>query len=161
MIMPGRVSCLPITALPEGEVREPLPDCLTRYTGFLIAKAHQRLFTLFSEECKREGVEVPHAGILHLLRDFGPMSQQQLGRKLRIDRTSMVKLVDALEQHKFAKRRNHPDDRRAYLVEITTAGSKALAAVGKIAERMEAELLDQFSEPERKIIRRALLSLAG
>ncbi len=161
MIMPKRVSCLPLSPLPDGEIREPLPDCLTRYTGFLVAKAHQRLFTLFSDECRREGVDVPHAGILHLLRDFGPMSQQQLGHKLRIDRTSMVKLVDALEEHKFAKRCNHPEDRRAYLVEITSAGSKALAAVGKIAERMEAELLGQFTEPERKIIRRALLTLAG
>ncbi len=89
------------------------------------------------------------------------MSQQQLGRKLRIDRTSMVKLVDALEKHKFARRRNHPVDRRAYLVEITTAGSKALTAVGKIAERMEAELLAQFTAPERKVIRRALLTLAS
>lgn len=159
--MSRRVSCLPVTALSAGEIREPLPDCLTRYTGFLIAKAHQRLFAMFSEACRREGLEVPHGGILHLLRDFGPMSQQQLGRKLRIDRTSMVKLVDALEQHDFAKRRNHPEDRRAYLVEITTTGSKALAVVGRIAEKMEAELLDQFTEPERKIIRRALLTLAG
>lgn len=159
--MPGRVSCPPVTPLPDGETREPLPECLTRYTGFLIAKAHQRLFTLFSEECRREGVEVPHAGILHMLRDFGPMSQQQIGRKLRIDRTSMVKLVDALEEHQFAMRRNHPEDRRAYLVEITPAGSKALAAVGKIAERIEANLLAQFTESERKVIRRALLTLAG
>ncbi len=154
-------ACVPLPLLPAGEQVEPLPECLTRYTGFLVAKAHQRLFTSFSDECLKHGVEVPHAGILHLLQEFGPMSQQQLGRKLRIDRTTMVKLVDALEQVHFARRRNHPQDRRAYLVEITPAGGRALAAMGKIADRMEAELLVRFSEPERKLIRRALLTLAG
>ena len=149
-------ACVPMPLLPQGEPVEPLPECLTRYTGFLVAKAHQRLFTIFTEECRKHAVEVPHAGILHLLQEFGPMSQQQLGRKLRIDRTTMVKLVDALEQQHFARRKNHPQDRRAYLVEITPAGGKALAAVGKIADRIEAELLARFTEPERKMIRRAL-----
>jgi len=154
-------SCVPMPLLPRGEPLEPLPECLTRYTGFLVAKAHQRLFTSFSDECRKHGVEVPHAGILHLLQDFGPMSQQQLGRKLRIDRTTMVKLVDALERGHLARRRNHPQDRRAYLVEITPAGGRVLAAVGKIAERMEAEWLVRFTDAERRMIRRALLTLAG
>lgn len=154
-------ACVPLPLLPPGEPVEPLPECLTRYTGFLIAKAHQRLLTSFTEECRKHGVEVPHAGILHLLEEFGPMSQQQLGRKLRIDRTTMVKLVDALEQHHLARRKNHPGDRRAYLIEITPAGRKSLTAVGKIADRMEAALLNQFNDSERKLIRRALLTLAG
>jgi DNA-binding MarR family transcriptional regulator len=160
MIMPPAVN-VPLPSLPEGEGHEPLPESLTRYTGFLVAKAHQRLFSLFAEECKKHGVEVPHAGILHMLGHFGPMSQQQLGRTLRIDRTTMVKLVDALEAQNLARRKNHPEDRRAYLVEITSEGSKALAVVGKIADAIEADLLAQFTEQERKLIRRALLTLAG
>jgi DNA-binding MarR family transcriptional regulator len=153
--------CSPVPLFPEEGPHEPLPECLTRYTGFLVAKAHQRLFTRYSGEFRRHGIEVPHAGILHLLHDFGPMSQQQLGQKLRIDRTTMVKLVDALERQRLASRRNHPEDRRAYRVEITPEGSKILATVGVIADRLEAELFGRFTEHERKLIRRALLTLAG
>ena len=116
---------------------------------------------MFHEECQKVGLDVPGPGILHLLDQDGPTSQQQLGRVLRIDRTTMVKLVDALESRKLAVRRDHPEDRRAYLVEITPAGRKALLAIQKAAEKMEADLLAQFTEPERKIIRRALLTLAG
>ena len=147
--------------LPTGDDVGPLPECLTRYTGFLVAKAHQRMFSMFHEECQKVGLDVPGPGILHLLDQDGPTSQQQLGRVLRIDRTTMVKLVDALESRKLAVRRDHPEDRRAYLVEITPAGRKALLAIQKAAEKMEADLLAQFTEPERKIIRRALLTLAG
>lgn len=147
--------------VPLGDDMGPLPECLTRYTGFLVAKAHQRMFTLFHNECQKLGLEVPGPGILHLLDQDGPMSQQQLGRVLRIDRTTMVKLIDALEEHKLARRTDHPEDRRAYLVEITAAGRKALLAIQNVAEKMDSDLLAQFTEPERKVIRRALLTLAG
>ena len=141
--------------------REPLPGCLTQYTGFLVSKAHQHLWTRFTEQCRGLRLEGPHACILHLLGTDGSMSQQQLSKALRIDRTSMVKLVDCLEEKKFARRQNHPKDRRMYLVEITAAGRKALTTLQKVAGQMEQGLLADFSEPERKVIRRALISLAG
>jgi DNA-binding MarR family transcriptional regulator len=150
-----------MSPFPDEAEREPLPESLTRYTGFLVAKAHQRLWTLFSDEIKRLGTDIPCCGVLHLLAEYGPMSQQQLGRKLRIDRTTMVKMVDQLEKMKMARRKDHPEDRRIYLVEITPPGKKALAALQKIADQMEKKLLIGFTEDEKTLIRRALLTLAG
>lgn len=157
----GADLCEVLSRLPEGAEREPLPESLTRYTGFLVAKAHQRMWTLFGDECKKLGMDVPCCGILQLLVEEGPASQQQLGRRLRIDRTSMVKMVDALEQRKLARRKDHPEDRRVYLVDITPAGRKALAALQKVGDQMEKKLLIGFTDEERVVIRRALLTLAG
>jgi DNA-binding MarR family transcriptional regulator len=150
-----------LSPLPDEAEREPLPESLTRYTGFLVAKAHQRLWTLFSDEIRKIGPDIPCCGVLHLLEENGPMSQQQLGRKLRIDRTTMVKMVDQLEKMKMARRKDHPEDRRIYLVDITPAGRKALAALQKSADHLERKLLIGFTEEERMLIRRALLTLAG
>jgi DNA-binding MarR family transcriptional regulator len=150
-----------LSPFPEEEEREPLPESLTRYTGFLVAKAHQRLWSLFSEEISRIGTDIPCCGVLHLLAENGPMSQQQLGRVLRIDRTTMVKMIDQLERSKMARRRDHPEDRRIYLVDITPAGRKALTAMQKIADQMERKLLVGFTDDERMLVRRALLTLAG
>lgn len=157
----GADLCEMMFRLPEGAEREPLPEGLTRYTGFLVAKAHQRLWTLFGDECKKLGMDVPCGGILWILEEEGSMSQQQLGRRLRIDRTTMVKMVDQLEERKLARRKDHPEDRRVYLVEITPAGKKALTALQKVADQMEKKLLIGFTEDERMLIRRALLTLAG
>ena len=146
--------------LEEGALA-PLPECLTRYTGFLIAKAHQRLWVQFQQVFQKYGLEGPAVGILTLLLEMGSMSQQQLGRLLRVDRTTMVKLLDALEKLGYACRKDHPDDRRVYLVEITERGRECAAKVQKEGEAMERALLSQFTEDERKTIRRALLALAG
>jgi DNA-binding MarR family transcriptional regulator len=157
----GADLCELMFRLPDGAEREPLPEGLTRYTGFLVAKAHQRLWTLFGDECKKIGIDVPCGGVLWLLDEEGAMSQQQLGRKLRIDRTTMVKMVDQLEERKLARRKDHPEDRRVYLVEITPTGRKALTVLQKVADQMEKKLLIGFTEDERMLIRRALLTLAG
>lgn len=157
-----RAACFPPEGPPPAEsAGEPLPESLTRYTGFLVAKAHQRLFALFGSACRKLGLEVPHPGILHVLEEGGPMSQRLLGRKLRVDRSSMVKLVDALEEGGFARRRSHPRDRRVHLVEVTPAGRRVLAAITRLADQMEARLLARFTAAERAVIRRALLDLAG
>lgn len=148
-------------AMPEDGGSDPLPESLTRYTGFLLAKAHQRTWTQFGEECRKLGVEPFCVGVLHLLSDHGPMSQQQLGRKLRIDRTTMVKIVDHLESHKLARRCDNPADRRAYLVENTPHGEKVLSTMKEVADSMEKKLFAQFTEAERVLIRRALLILAS
>lgn len=148
-------------APPDEGTLAPLPECLTRYTGFLIAKAHQRLWVQFQHVFQQYGVEGPAVGILTLLLEMGSMTQQQLGRLLRIDRTTMVKLLDAMEKQGFAHRKVHPEDRRVYLVEITDKGRDCAQRVQKEGEAMERALLAQFTEEERKTIRRALLALAG
>ncbi len=146
--------------VPEG-AREPLPESLSKYTGFLVAKAHQTLFQRFSQICREIGLEVPSPAILHLLAERGKMRQQDLGRLLRIDRTTMVKLVDGLEESGLVRRLDHPEDRRVYLIEITAAGKKVITALHKRGEVLERGLLEGFTEAERAVVRRALITLAG
>jgi MarR family len=45
-----------------------------------------------------EGIRTRHAALLVLIDAEGPMSQRALGRRLRIDKSPMVGLIDDLEQ---------------------------------------------------------------
>lgn len=55
-----------------------------------------------------------------------PMSMSELAESLGIDRPNATTLVDGLEEQGLVRRRPHPTDRRAKLVEATRKG-KALA----------------------------------
>jgi DNA-binding MarR family transcriptional regulator len=46
----------------------------------------------------------------------GSLSQQAIGERLRIDRTTMVALIDDLERGGYVKRERNPHDRRAYVI---------------------------------------------
>lgn len=55
-----------------------------------------------------------------------PMSMSELAESLGIDRPNATTLVDSLEDQGLVRRRPHPTDRRAKIVEATRKG-KALA----------------------------------
>src|SRR5256885_8585368 len=68
------------------------------------------------------GLTVRTCGILNLLVDQGPLSQQAIGEMLSIDRTTMVEIVDELEHAGIVRRIRNPRDRRAYLVTLAPGG---------------------------------------
>lgn len=53
-----------------------------------------------------------------------PMSMGELAAKLRIERPNATVLVDDLESRGLVRRRPHPTDRRAKIVEATAKGAR-------------------------------------
>jgi DNA-binding MarR family transcriptional regulator len=86
--------------------------------------------------------------------------QQELGAMLGIDPSTMVALVDRLEQAGLAKRRPAPRDRRAREVVITAKGRRQLEAARRKVADVEDEVLGGLSVDERDqlmtLLRRAL-----
>lgn len=52
------------------------------------------------------------------------LSQRALGDRLVVDRSNITGLIDRMETAGWVRRRNHPVDRRSYLVELTPGGRK-------------------------------------
>ena len=54
----------------------------------------------------------------------GALPMRTIGARLQVHQTSVTNAVDRLEAAKLVRRRPHPTDRRATLVELTAAGRK-------------------------------------
>jgi len=106
-------------------------------------------------------MRAPEFAILHHLYAEGPLSQQQLGRALRIHASNLVAMIDQLEGGGLVIRRRDPDDRRRYLLELTDAGVRRLADAERAAQEAEAEMLAPLTSAERERLRRYLTRLAG
>ncbi len=106
-------------------------------------------------------MRAPEFAILHQLYDAGPISQQALGRALRIHASNLVALIDQLESDGSLIRRRDPDDRRRYLLELTDAGVRRLAAAQRAAQSAEADMLSPLTPAERERLRGYLARLAG
>ncbi len=50
------------------------------------------------------------------------LSQRELSDRLVVDRSNITGLIDRMETAGWVQRRDHPDDRRAYRVQLTPAG---------------------------------------
>ena len=88
--------------------------------------------------------------VLHYLRDAGPLSQQDLGRALRINPSNLVALLDALQADGLIVRARDPEDRRRHLVGLTQDGDRRLLRARQAAEEAEQELLAPLSATERR-----------
>jgi DNA-binding MarR family transcriptional regulator len=70
-----------------------------------------------------------------------PMSMSELATALAIDPANATAVVDELESLKLARRRPHPTDRRAKVVEATPKGQKLARQADEILGTPPPELL--------------------
>ena len=82
----------------------------------------------FERDLGRAGIRSKHAALLVVIDAEGPMSQRALGRRLRIDKSPMVGLVDDLERAGLAERRRSARDRRVQAIHLTRQGRRVLSA---------------------------------
>lgn len=69
----------------------------------------------------------PRMKLLVSLEHRGPQIMSALGEQLSVTPRNITALVDALEEEGLVRRRPHPTDRRATIVELTPAGTQQCA----------------------------------
>src|SRR6266487_6925362 len=93
------------------------------------------------------------------LADRGSLSQHQAARRLAIDRTTMVALLDGLEAKGLVERRPHPGDRRRNVVEPTAEGRRVMDEALRATRDAERRLLAPLGDAEAKRFKEALRAL--
>jgi DNA-binding MarR family transcriptional regulator len=88
-------------------------------------------------------------------------NQIEVARRLGVDRSVMVGLLDNLEQAGLVARRPNPTDRRERAIELTTTGTKRLAAIQTQLEAVTAHLLAPQSATQRDGFLEALHSVVA
>jgi DNA-binding MarR family transcriptional regulator len=114
-----------------------------------------------SEALAALGMRTHEFAVLHHLNQAGPLSQQELGRALRINPSNLVGLLDAFEADGLVVRPRDPADRRRHVVELTSPGERRLGQAKRAAEAAERDLLAPLSEAERREFKAMLERLAS
>src|SRR5215211_5450292 len=139
----------------------PPPEPLASATGFLLSWNGQRTAQGFAEVLKPLELRPPHFGVMNLIEAHPGRTQQQLVTESLIDPSSMVALIDELEERGLAERRQHPSDRRKHAVHLTAKGKTILGQARATTVAFAEELLAPLDPTERETLRRLLRQLAG
>jgi DNA-binding MarR family transcriptional regulator len=137
-----------------------LPESLTTWPGYLLAYIAEHATERFERQIGSHGIRSKHAQVLVVIDAEGPMSQRALGRRLRIDKSPMVGLVDDLERLGIAERRRSASDRRVQAIHLTPKGRHVLARVWEIAEIENARTFGILDDGERALLHDLLLRVA-
>lgn len=130
------------------------------FTGFMLRKAYV-VSRQSVEACIGEDSTIREVPALTLVGQAGAMSQRRLGDLLDLNRTTVVKLVDALEAKGWLERVRDEHDRRSYALSLTAGGQQALGRLHHALDRGEQALTHALQPVELVRLTGALRALLG
>ncbi|MBL8552169.1 MAG: winged helix-turn-helix transcriptional regulator [Hyphomonadaceae bacterium] len=139
--------------LPEAEPAPADParldrDGLDALLGFHIRRAHAAMCRDFNIAFQAFELTQKQAATLWLIGANPGVSQATLAASLRMDRATMMVIIDRLEKAKLALRRRSTSDRRRQELHLTLAGRRMLAQTKVTVASHERAFTSRFSERE-------------
>lgn len=120
--------------------------------------------TLFQRDMARyfrgTGLSESRVAVLWVLQTQGAVPQRAVASALGVSARNVSGLVDALEADGFVRRRPHPGDRRAVLVELTPRSTEFMTRMQREHEELNAALLAAVAPGDRAAFERGIGAVA-
>ena len=131
---------------------------LPQLIGYRLRLAQQAVFRDFAASVGE--VSPGHAGILLLIEANPGVAQGRLAQAVHLDRSTMVGVVDALEERGLIERRRGTD-RRSNGLFLTSTGRAFVARLKRRIEAHERRVAAHLSATERSDLLLLLGKLSG
>lgn len=155
----ARSKCATITLV--APAAPPITE-VAEFAGQLFFRLWRATHAQTAAALKSVGLTPALFAVLSFLQARETAIQQEVGAAIGIDPSTMVALIDELERAGLAKRRPHPNDRRAREVVITPKGRRTVERGRALAREVEDDVLQGLTAAERrqmlKLLRQALSS---
>jgi DNA-binding MarR family transcriptional regulator len=99
-------------------------------------------------------VSEAHA-LVELARDDG-LTQSELGARLRLEKSTVTRLVGQLLARGWLERERHPSDGRAVRLHLTPSGLQAAVEIEHARRERFTSLVDRIPQEDREQVFRAL-----
>jgi MarR family transcriptional regulator for hemolysin len=117
--------------------------------GFLLHDVARLQRKRFDQRARNAGLTSSQwQAIAHLAKNEG-INQAGLAELLDIEPITLVRTLDRLAERGLIERRQHPTDRRTWLLFLKDAARPMLATMQRIGEATRAETLEGVAEAER------------
>jgi DNA-binding MarR family transcriptional regulator len=137
--------------------KPPAIGCLANHVGFHLRLAQLAVFEHFAAQLGEIDVTPAIFSVLEVLHHNDGITQSKLAAAVRLERSSVVPLLDKLAKRGVVERRASTTDRRHNHLHLTDAGRELLAEAIRRASQHEKEVCKPFTIAEKKL----LLELLG
>lgn len=137
------------------------PEALAGQAGFLLARAHLIARAQADAALEKVGLSMKAYAALATLMSVGPVSQQNLSKRIGMDPATMVDVIDSLDHTGHIHRMRNPMDRRSYSLLVTPKGQRLYRRAHEAVVRAEAATLRGMKPAERRALMELLGKIAG
>jgi len=117
--------------------------------GFTLSQLGFATSSRFGQTVGTLGLEPRHFALLRAVQSKDGQSQQSVADRLQIPPSTMVSLVDHLEEKGWLERRPHSTDRRTRLLQVTPRGKQVLDEAIRLGDQLELQYCAGLSGAER------------
>lgn len=106
----------------------------------------------FAQQLEKIGLnyrDSRYYGILLAIHSYPNLTQVKLGEELNLDRTTIGKLIDQLEEKNFVARERNPKDRRQNILVLTSKGKKAVKEMWQEMRAVEMAVIANLSDNQK------------
>jgi DNA-binding MarR family transcriptional regulator len=136
------------------------PHRLSGTVLWLLGRAAQRGHQFVQERLAAAGIRKWHYAVLAAVAEYGEQSQADIGRRLGLDRSDMVAVLNDLQADGYVTREPDPTDRRRNVITISDAGTEALAGFDRLIAEADTLLLADLTAAERDQLAAMLTRIA-
>ena len=106
-----------------------------------------------------EGITYARMRLLGALHCKGPQIMSSISDELGVTRRNVTALVDRLEEEGLVRRKPHPTDRRATVIEMTGRGERTMDSIYDEHRAAVAELFEELGGEDQRELSRMLGTL--
>jgi len=96
------------------------------------------------------GFSLSQMHAIEILGNYGPLKMKALAEKIGITTGTLTIAIDKLEKLGVVIRRDNPEDRRSYVIELTDAGREIQQEHSRYHLNMTQECTVSFSETDKE-----------
>jgi DNA-binding MarR family transcriptional regulator len=125
----------------------------------LIAGIREKAYRFLVRELSLRGIDglaPSHGAILSTLYNHGPVSMQELARRIDRDKSTVTALVKKLQDHGYVERAADPADGRVSIIHPTARALALRPGFEEISQRLIATAYQGFDQEERETLVRGL-----
>lgn len=122
---------------------------LPELIGFNLRCAQVAVFQHFNRTAGAAEISPPQLGALILIEANPGISQSAIAGALRFDRSTLVQIIDRLEERGFVVREVSAHDRRSHALKLTQEGAAALAELKQLTNAHEDHMTRMLSADEK------------
>lgn len=118
---------------------------LDEMIGFRLRRAHAAALHQLDAKLADRGVTTAMLGTMEVLANNSGVAQGVVAEALGLNRSTMVPIIEKLNDKGWIVRERTPEDRRAVLLRLTDEGRRALRQLRRLAEAQEARLREALA----------------
>ncbi len=128
--------------------------------GYQLRRAQIAAFQHFAATVGEVGVTPGWFGLLVIVANNEGLSQTRLARALGVDGSTMVAMIDRLEENGWLRRQRSEVDRRSHALFLTDEGTELLDRLTPMVEAQDAALAEGLNADDKRHLLALLAKIA-